>query len=95
MKIKLGINGFGRIGRAVLRRLIETQADDIEILAINDPAPLETMAHLLEFDSLHGRLPVEVTVEGDTLVLGSRRIRFSSRAMVRSTPRSRARKPSF
>lgn len=77
MTIKLGINGFGRIGRAVLRRLIETQADDIEILAINDPAPLETMAHLLEFDSLHGRLPVEVTVEGDTLVLGSRRIRFT------------------
>ena len=56
MTIRVGINGFGRIGRNVLRALMESGRDDIEVVAINDLAPLETNAHLFEFDSVHGRL---------------------------------------
>lgn len=62
MTIKVGINGFGRIGRNVLRALIESGRDDIQVVAINDLAPLETNAHLFEFDSVHGRYGRDVTV---------------------------------
>ena len=68
MSVKLAINGFGRIGRCVLRAWIESGRDDVEIVAINDLAPIETNAHLLQFDSVHGHLNVEVSVQGDHLV---------------------------
>jgi glyceraldehyde 3-phosphate dehydrogenase len=70
MALKVAINGFGRIGRNVLRAIYESGRTDIEVVAINDLGPVETNAHLLRFDSVHGRFPGEVTVKGDALDLG-------------------------
>ena len=70
MAIRVAINGFGRIGRNVLRAIIESGRTDIEVVAINDLGPVETNAHLLRFDSVHGRFPHKVTVEGDTINVG-------------------------
>ena len=78
MSIKLAINGFGRIGRCVLRALIESGRDDVEIVAINDLAPVEINAHLLRYDSVHGRLNTEVSVAGDALQVGPRNIRVTA-----------------
>lgn len=69
MTIRVGINGFGRIGRNVLRAIAESGRKDIEVVGINDLGPVETNAHLLRFDSVHGRFPGEVTVKGDTIAL--------------------------
>src|SRR5881392_1629815 len=70
MTVKVAINGFGRIGRNVLRAIIESGRKDIEVVAINDLGPVETNAHLLRFDSVHGRFPGEVKVSGDTIDAG-------------------------
>jgi glyceraldehyde 3-phosphate dehydrogenase len=70
MTIRVAINGFGRIGRNVLRAIIESGRTDIEVVAINDLGPVETNAHLLRFDSVHGRFPHTVTVDGDTINVG-------------------------
>jgi glyceraldehyde 3-phosphate dehydrogenase len=70
MTVKVAINGFGRIGRNVLRAIVESGRTDIEVVAINDLGPVETNAHLLRFDSVHGRFPHEVTVKGDTIDAG-------------------------
>jgi glyceraldehyde 3-phosphate dehydrogenase len=70
MTVKVAINGFGRIGRNVLRAIIESGRTDIEVVAINDLGPVETNAHLLRFDSVHGRFPQEVKVSGDTIDAG-------------------------
>ncbi len=70
MAVKVAINGFGRIGRNVLRAIVESGRKDIEVVAINDLGPVETNAHLLRFDSVHGRFPHEVKVEGDTINVG-------------------------
>ncbi|MEM9580389.1 MAG: type I glyceraldehyde-3-phosphate dehydrogenase [Pseudomonadota bacterium] len=70
MAVKVAINGFGRIGRNVLRAIIESGRTDIEVVAINDLGPVETNAHLLQFDSVHGRFPAPVTVDGDTIDVG-------------------------
>jgi glyceraldehyde 3-phosphate dehydrogenase len=70
MTVKVAINGFGRIGRNVLRAIIESGRTDIEVVAINDLGPVETNAHLLRFDSVHGRFPNEVKVSGDTIDVG-------------------------
>lgn len=70
MTVRVAINGFGRIGRNVLRAIFESGRTDIEIVAINDLGPVETNAHLLRFDSVHGRFPHKVTVEGDTINVG-------------------------
>jgi len=70
MAIKVGINGFGRIGRNVLRGIIESGRTDIEVVAINDLGPVDMNAHLLQFDSVHGRFPAKVTVDGDTIDVG-------------------------
>lgn len=78
MTAKLAINGFGRIGRCVLRAWVESGRDDIEIVAINDLAPIETSAHLLKYDSVHGRLAEDVSVEGGDLIVGGRRIRVTA-----------------
>jgi glyceraldehyde 3-phosphate dehydrogenase len=71
MTVRVGINGFGRIGRNILRAIAEAKRGDIEVIAINDLAPVETNAHLLRFDSVHGRFPGEVTVKGDSISLGN------------------------
>ncbi|MBE9635743.1 type I glyceraldehyde-3-phosphate dehydrogenase [Salipiger mangrovisoli] len=70
MTVKVAINGFGRIGRNVLRAIIESGRTDIEVVAINDLGPVETNAHLLQFDSVHGRFPHKVSVSGDTIDAG-------------------------
>ncbi len=72
MTVKVAINGFGRIGRLVLRAIYETGRKDIEVVAINDLGPVETNAHLLRYDSVHGRFPHEVTVNGDVISVGDR-----------------------
>ena len=70
MPVRVAINGFGRIGRLVLRSIVEHARRDIEVVAINDLGPVETNAHLLRYDSVHGRLPANVTVAGDTIDVG-------------------------
>jgi glyceraldehyde 3-phosphate dehydrogenase len=70
MSVRVAINGFGRIGRNVLRAIVEAGRRDIEVVALNDLAPVETNAHLLRFDSVHGRFPGEVKVIGDTIDCG-------------------------
>ncbi len=74
-KIKVAINGFGRIGRLVLRAALESGRDDIEFVAVNDLAPAEQNAYLLQYDSVHGKLPMDVKLEGDTIVVGNQRIK--------------------
>ncbi len=66
MAVRVAINGFGRIGRNVLRAIIESGRDDIEVVGINDLGPVETNAHLLRYDSVHGRFPAEVKVSGES-----------------------------
>lgn len=78
MTIKLGINGFGRIGRTFLRALIENKRSDLQVVAINDIAPAETLAHLFEFDSLHGRYRAGVTLENGMMDVGFGPIRMSN-----------------
>jgi len=78
MALRLAINGFGRIGRNVLRALVETGRHDIEIVAINDLGPVETNAHLLEFDSVHGRFPGSVTTTEDSIDVGRGPIRVTA-----------------
>ena len=78
MSIRVGINGFGRIGRNVLRAIAESGRKDIEVVGINDLGPVETNAHLLRFDSVHGRFPGEVTVKGDTISLGNGAIKVTA-----------------
>ena len=70
MSVRVAINGFGRIGRLTLRAIVETGRKDIEVVAINDLGPVETNAHLLRYDSVHGRFPATVTVDGDTIDVG-------------------------
>ena len=70
MSVKVAINGFGRIGRNVLRAILESGRTDIEVVAINDLGPVETNAHLLRFDSVHGRFPHVVSTTADTIDVG-------------------------
>jgi glyceraldehyde 3-phosphate dehydrogenase len=78
MTVKLAINGFGRIGRNILRAVIETGRDDVEVVAINDLGPVETNAHLLRFDSVHGRFPGEVRTGEDWIDVGHGPIRVTA-----------------
>jgi glyceraldehyde 3-phosphate dehydrogenase len=78
MPVRVAINGFGRIGRNVLRAIVETQRKDLAVVAINDLAPVETNAHLLRYDSVHGRFPGNVTVNGDTLDCGTGPIKVTA-----------------
>jgi glyceraldehyde 3-phosphate dehydrogenase len=78
MAVKVAINGFGRIGRNVLRAIVESGRKDIEVVAVNDLGPVETNAHLLRFDSVHGRFPSEVTVDGDSLVVDGQKIKVTA-----------------
>jgi glyceraldehyde 3-phosphate dehydrogenase len=70
MAVRVAINGFGRIGRNILRAIIESGRTDIDVVAINDLGPVETNAHLIRFDSVHGRFPGTVTVKDDTIDVG-------------------------
>ncbi len=78
MAIKVAINGFGRIGRNVLRAIVESGRKDIQVVTVNDLGPVETNAHLLRFDSVHGRFPHEVTVDGDTINVGGGAIKVTA-----------------
>ncbi len=78
MTVKVAINGFGRIGRNILRAIVESGRKDIEVVAINDLGPVETNAHLLRFDSVHGRFPADVAVDGEFLVINGRKIRVTA-----------------
>ncbi len=78
MAVKVAINGFGRIGRNVLRAIVESGRTDIQVVAINDLGPVETNAHLMRFDSVHGRFPGKVTVSGDTIDVGTGPIKVTA-----------------
>jgi glyceraldehyde 3-phosphate dehydrogenase len=78
MTVKVAINGFGRIGRNVLRAIVESGRKDIQVVAINDLGPVETNAHLMRFDSVHGRFPGKVTVAGDTIDVGTGPIKVTA-----------------
>jgi glyceraldehyde 3-phosphate dehydrogenase len=78
MTVRVAINGFGRIGRNVLRAIAESGRKDIEVVGINDLGPVETNAHLLRYDSVHGRFPGEVTVKGDTISVGNGAIKVTA-----------------
>ena len=78
MSVRVAINGFGRIGRNVLRAIVEAGRKDIEVVGINDLGPVETNAHLLRFDTVHGRFPGEVVVKGDTISVGNGAMRVTA-----------------
>jgi glyceraldehyde 3-phosphate dehydrogenase len=78
MTVKVAINGFGRIGRNILRAIVENGRTDIEVVAINDLGPVDTNAHLLRFDSVHGRFPADVSVEGESIVINGQKIRVTA-----------------
>ena len=78
MALRVAINGFGRIGRLVLRSIVEHGRSDIEVVAINDLGPVATNAHLLRYDSTHGRFPTPVTVGDDWIDVGAGRIRATA-----------------
>jgi glyceraldehyde 3-phosphate dehydrogenase len=78
MAVRVAINGFGRIGRNILRAIVESGRTDIEVVSINDLGPVETNAHLLRYDSVHGRFPHEVKVDGDTIDAGRGPIRVTA-----------------
>jgi glyceraldehyde 3-phosphate dehydrogenase len=78
MTVKVAINGFGRIGRNILRAIIESGRTDIQVVAINDLGPVETNAHLLRFDSVHGRFPATVTTGEDWIDVGRGRMRVTA-----------------
>ncbi len=74
-KLKVAINGFGRIGRLVLRAALESGRDDIEFVAVNDLAPAEQNAYLLKYDSVHGNLPMDVKLDGEYILVGGQKIK--------------------
>jgi glyceraldehyde 3-phosphate dehydrogenase len=78
MATKIAINGFGRIGRLVAGAIIESGRTDIDIVLINDLGPVETNAHLLRFDSVHGRFPEKVTVNSDTIAAGRQKMKVTA-----------------
>ena len=78
MTIKIGINGFGRIGRMVFRAAVQNFANDIEIVGINDLLEPDYLAYMLKYDSVHGRFKGDVAVEGNTLVVNGKPIRLTA-----------------
>ncbi len=78
MAVRVAINGFGRIGRNVLRAIAESGRTDVQVVAINDLGPVETNAHLVRYDSVHGRFPGTVTVSGDTIDVGQGPIKVTA-----------------
>ena len=78
MTVRVAINGFGRIGRLVLRAIVESGRRDIVVVGVNDLGPVETNAHLLRYDSVHGRFPGDVTVDGHHMIVDGHKIRVSA-----------------
>jgi glyceraldehyde 3-phosphate dehydrogenase len=78
MALRVAINGFGRIGRLVLRAIVESGRRDIEVVALNDLGPVDTNAHLLRYDSVHGRFPATVTIEGDIIAAAGHRMKVTA-----------------
>jgi glyceraldehyde 3-phosphate dehydrogenase len=78
MAVRVAINGFGRIGRLVLRAIVESGRRDIEVVAVNDLGPVETNAHLLRYDSVHGRFPATVTVDGEYMIAAGHKIKVTA-----------------
>ena len=78
MAVRVAINGFGRIGRLILRAIIESERKDIQVVAVNDLGPIETNAHLLRFDSVHGRFPMPVKVSGDQMIVNDQPIKVTA-----------------
>ena len=78
MSVRVAINGFGRIGRNILRAIVESARDDIIVVGINDLGPVETNAHLLKYDSVHGKFPEDVKVSGNDLDVGQGSIKVTS-----------------
>ena len=78
MTVRVAINGFGRIGRLVLRAIVESSRKDIVVVGVNDLAPIETNAHLLRYDSVHGRFPREVKVDGDRMMVDGQAIKVTA-----------------
>jgi glyceraldehyde 3-phosphate dehydrogenase len=78
MAVRVAINGFGRIGRLVLRSILEHGRKDIEVVAVNDLGPVETNVHLLKYDSVHGPLNMDVKVEGDTVSVGAQKFKVTA-----------------
>jgi glyceraldehyde 3-phosphate dehydrogenase len=78
MALRVAINGFGRIGRLVLRAIVESGRRDVEVVAVNDLGPAETNAHLLRYDSIHGRFPAQVTVDGEYMVAAGHKIKVTA-----------------
>ena len=79
MAVRVGINGFGRIGRNILRAIIESNRSDISVVAINDLGPVKTNAHLLKFDTIHGRFPNKISTTKDTIDVGTGPIRVTAK----------------
>jgi glyceraldehyde 3-phosphate dehydrogenase len=86
VSVRVAINGFGRIGRNVLRAIAENGRSDVQVIAVNDLAPAATNAHLLQYDSVHGRFPGRVQLEGDTLDCGTGPIKVLSERNVADLP---------
>ncbi|HEY2035000.1 MAG TPA: type I glyceraldehyde-3-phosphate dehydrogenase, partial [Rhizomicrobium sp.] len=78
MTVRVAINGFGRIGRLVLRAIVESKRSDIVVVGVNDLGPVETNAHLLRYDSVHGRFPGEVKVDGELMIVDGHKIRVTA-----------------
>jgi len=78
MALRVAINGFGRIGRLVLRAIVESKRQDIVVVSVNDLGPVETNAHLLRYDSVHGRFPGTVTIDGDYMIVDSHKIKVTA-----------------
>lgn len=76
MTVNVAINGFGRIGRCIVRAYKELNRTDVKIVAVNGPAPKETHAHLLKYDSVHGTFNEEVKIEGDNIIVGNEKIKL-------------------
>ena len=86
MTVRVAINGFGRIGRLVLRSIVEHARRDIEVVAINDLGPVETNAHLLRYDSVHGRYPGKVEASEDAIDVGYGPIKVTASTGVQNRP---------
>ena len=78
MTVRVAINGFGRIGRLVLRAIVESRRQDIVVVGVNDLGPVDTNAHLLRYDSVHGPFPALVAVDGNHMIIGGHKIRVTA-----------------
>jgi len=78
MALRVAINGFGRIGRLVLRAIVESGRRDIEVVTVNDLGPVDTNAHLLRYDSVHGRFPAQVSVDGEYMIAAGHKIKVTA-----------------